>query len=158
MEVVKMTLSLTSSVFNEGERIPVKYTCQGQDISPQLHWNGVPEGSKSLALIMDDPDAPGGVFTHWVIFNLPANNQGLPEAITSAPQLSDGSLQGRNDFGRTGYGGPCPPPGKPHRYRFALYALDKKLDLGAGSSKNQVLNAVEGHILAHVQLTGIYQR
>lgn len=153
-----MTLSLISTAFQEGERIPSKYTCQGQDISPQLDWNGIPEESKSLALIMDDPDAPSGIFTHWVIFNLPPDSHGLPEAVPLSSQLPSDTLQGRNDFGRTGYGGPCPPPGKPHHYRFTLYALDKNLDLGAGSSKNQVLNTAEGHILAQCQLTGIYQR
>jgi len=153
-----MTLSVSSPAFKEGERIPSKYTCEGQDISPQLKWNGVPEESKSLALIMDDPDAPSGVFTHWVIFNLPPDSQDLPEAVPSASQLPSGALQGRNDFGRIGYGGPCPPPGYPHRYRFTLYALDKNLDLGAGSSKNQVLSAAKGHILAQGQLIGIYQR
>ena len=153
-----MALSLTSTAFKEEEKIPSYYTCEGKDISPNLDWNGVPEETKSLALIMDDPDAPSGVFTHWVIFNLPSDSQGLPEAFPSTPKLSSGALQGRNDFGRTGYGGPCQPPGKPHHYRFTLYALDNNLDLGAGSSKNQVLNAAEGHIIEQVRLTGIYQR
>ena len=153
-----MTLSLSSPAFQDGERIPPKLTCQGQDISPQLEWNGVAEEAQSLALIMDDPDAPGGVFTHWVIFNMPTDSQGLPEAIPSTPQLPSGALQGKNDFGRIGYGGPCPPPGYPHHYRFILYALDRHLDLEAGSSKNHVLSAAKGHILDQFQLTGIYQR
>lgn len=153
-----MALSLTSTAFQEGERIPAKCTCEGQDISPQLDWNGIPEESKSLALIMDDPDAPGGVFTHWVIFNLLPDSHGLPEAVPATAQLSSGALQGRNDFGRTGYGGPCPPPGKPHHYRFTLYALDKQLDLKAGVSKKQLLEATKGHILEQKRLTGTYQR
>jgi len=153
-----MTLSLSSPAFKEGEIIPAKYTCEGQDISPQLEWNRVPEESKSLALIMDDPDAPSGIFTHWVIFNLPSDSQGLPEAVPSVSQLPSGALHGRNDFSKTGYSGPCPPPGKPHHYRFTLYTLDMPLDLGAGSSKNQVLSAATGHILAQGRLIGIYQR
>lgn len=153
-----MTLTLTSTAFKEGERIPSRYTCEGQDISPQLSWKGAPEETKSLALIMDDPDAPGGIFTHWVIFNLPPDNQGLPEAFPPITQLPSGALHGRNSFGRSGYGGPCPPPGRPHHYRFTLYALDKQLGLRAGVSREQLLEAIQGHILAQAQLTGIYQR
>ena len=153
-----MAFLISSSAFKEGEIIPRKYTCQGQDISPQLRWKDIPEGSKSFTLIMDDPDAPGGIFTHWVIFNLPTNSQYLQEAILSTIQLPSRAVQGRNDFGKVGYGGPCPPPGKPHHYRFNLYALDMFLDLGTGSSRNQVLNAATGHILAQCRLTGIYQR
>ena len=153
-----MEMMLSSPAFNEGDKIPPRFTCQGEDISPQLDWEGVPQGTKSLALIMDDPDAPGKVFTHWIIFNLPPGSQGLTEALPTPPRLPDGSLHGINDFGRTGYGGPCPPPGFPHHYRFTLYALDKSLDSEAGASKEQVLKAAEGHILAHSRLTGTYQR
>ena len=153
-----MTLSISSPAFQDGEKIPAKYTCQGQDISPPLKWNRVPNETQSLALILDDPDAPSGVFTHWVIFNLPPDSRELPEAMPAASQLPSGALQGKNDFGKIGYGGPCPPPGYPHRYRFTLYALDRQLDLKAGSSKKQVLHTMEGHILAQVQLTGTYQR
>ncbi len=153
-----MTLSISSPSFKEGEKIPAKYTCQGQDISPQLTCSGVPEHTKSLALIMDDPDAPGGTFTHWVIFNIPPNSSGLPEAVPTEPQLPDGSQQGRNDPGKIGYNGPFPPPGRPHHYRFTLYALDKKLDLKAGASKEQLLRAMEGHIIEQGRLTGIFQR
>lgn len=153
-----MTLSISSPAFQDGEKIPAKYTCQGQDISPPLKWNRVPDETQSLALILDDPDAPSGVFTHWVIFNLLPDRRELPEAVPAASQLPSGALQGKNDFGKIGYGGPCPPPGYPHRYRFTLYALDRQLDLKAGSSKQQVLNAIEGHILAQGQLTGTYQR
>ena len=153
-----MTLSISSPAFQDGEKIPAKYTCQGQDISPPLKWNRVPNETQSLALIVDDPDAPSGVFTHWVIFNLPPDSRELPEAVPAASQLPSSALQGKNDFGKIGYGGPCPPPGYPHRYRLTLYALDRQLDLKAGSSKKQVLNAMEGHILAQVQLTGTYQR
>ena len=107
---------------------------------------------------MDDPDAPGRVFTHWVLFNLPTDSRELPEAVPVQAQLPDGSLQGKNDFRKNGYGGPCPPPGRPHRYQFTLYALDQLLDLEAGASKQQVIDAMQGHILAWGQLTGIYQR
>ncbi len=153
-----MALSVSSPAFSEGGKIPPEYTCESNDISPQLDWFGIPKETKTLALIVDDPDTPGGVFTHWVIFNIPPNSNGLSKAIPSIPEFPNGTLQGENDFGKTGYGGPCPPPGKAHRYRFSLYALDEKLDLAAGSSKNQVLNATGGHILSQCQLTGTYQR
>lgn len=154
----EMTISLSSSAFKEGDRIPVKYTCVGQDVSPPLEWGQPPPETQTFALIVDDPDAPGGVFTHWVIFNISSDSRKLPEAIPAQAQLPDGALQGKNDFGRTGYGGPCPPPGRPHRYQFTLYALDQRLDLKAGISKKQLLSAMEGHILAQGQLTGTYQR
>ena len=153
-----MTLSVSSSAFQEGGKIPAKYTCEGQDISPALAWDEPPAGTQTFALIMDDPDAPVGVFTHWVLFNLPAATDGLPEAVPTQAQLQDGSLQVKNDFGRTGYGGPCPPSGRPHRYQFTLYALDQTLDLMAGASKKQVLDAIQGHVLAQGRLTGTYQR
>jgi len=153
-----MALSISSPAFGEGDKIPSEYTCEGQGISPQLDWDGIPEEAKSLALIVDDPDAPDGTFTHWVIFNIPPDNNGLSEALPLTPKLSDGSVQGDNDFGKIGYDGPCPPPGKPHRYLFSLYALSKQLDLVAGSSKYQVLDSIKGHILAQGQLSGIYQR
>ena len=107
---------------------------------------------------MDDPDAPGGVFTHWLLFNIPPDSRELPEAVPAQAELASGALQGKTDFGRTGYGGPCPPPGRPHRYQFTLYALDQPLDLEGGASKKQLLSAMEGHILAQGQLTGTYQR
>ena len=153
-----MTLSISSPAFCDGEKIPTKYTCEGQDISPQLNWNGIPEEAKSLTLIVDDPDAPGGVFTHWIIFNIPPDSSGLSEAFPSTPRLPDGTLQGENDFGSIGYGGPCPPSGRPHRYQFTLYALDGTLDLKEGASKKQVIDAMQGHILAQGRLTGTYQR
>jgi len=153
-----MVLSLSSTAFKGGEIIPVKYTCEGQDVSPPLMWSELPQGTQSLALIVDDPDAPVGVFTHWVLFNIPPDSGELPEAVPTQAQLPSGALQGKNDFGRVGYGGPCPPPGRPHRYCFTLYALDRVLDLKAGVSKKQVLDAMQGHILAQGQLIGTYQR
>lgn len=154
----EMALYVTSTAFQEGEKIPDKYTCQGQDISPPLAWSELPEGTRSFVLIMNDPDAPGGTFTHWVIFNIPSNSRGLPEAVPTETQLSDRTVQGKNDFGRIGYGGPCPPPGRAHRYKFTLYALDQLSDLKAGVSKKQILDAMQGHVLAQGELTGMYQR
>ena len=153
-----MVLAVSSSAFQEGGKIPAKYTCEGQDVSPALTWGEPPVETRSFALIVDDPDAPGGVFTHWVLFNLPAGDRGLSEAVPAQAQLPDGSLQGKNDFGKIGYGGPCPPPGRPHRYRFTLYALAQPLDLTAGASKKQVIDAMQGHIIAQGQLIGTYQR
>jgi hypothetical protein len=154
----EMALTVSSSAFKEGDRIPAKYTCQGQDVSPPLAWGEPPAGTQSFALIVDDPDAPGGVFTHWVLFNIPPDSRNLPEAVPIQAELASGALQGKTDFGRTGYGGPCPPPGRPHRYQFTLYALDQPLGLEGGTSKKQLLSAMEGHILAQGQLTGTYQR
>lgn len=151
-------MELKSSAFKDGEAIPARYTCEGENISPELTWSGVPGGTQSFALIMDDPDAPSGVFTHWVIFNIPADSRELSEAVPTQSQLPSGALQGRTDFGRIGYGGPCPPPGSPHHYRFTLYALEKQLELAAGTSKRPVLNAAAGHILAQAKIVGIYQR
>jgi Raf kinase inhibitor-like YbhB/YbcL family protein len=153
-----MALTVLSSAFQEGGEIPARYTCEGQDVSPALTWDEPPAGTQSFALIMDDPDAPGGVFTHWVLFNLPADSRDLSEAVPTQPQLPDGSLQGKNDFGRIGYGGPCPPSGRPHRYQFTIYVLDQTLDLEAGTSKKQIIDAMQGHILVQGRLTGTYQR
>ncbi len=153
-----MELTVSSTVFREGETIPAKYTCQGEDISPSITWGEPPDGTRSLAIIVDDPDAPGGVFTHWIIFNLPADTRQLPAAVPTQPQLDSGARQGKTDFGRVGYGGPCPPPGKPHRYQFTVYALDRTLDLAAGASRSQVLEAMQGNILSRGRLTGIYER
>ena len=153
-----MVLAISSSVFQEGDRIPTKYTCDGQDVSPPLVWSDLPPGTQSLALIVDDPDAPGGTFTHWVLFNIPSDSRELTEAVPTQAQLPSGGRQGRNDFRRIGYGGPCPPPGRPHRYQFTLYALDQPLDLEAGVVKDRLLDAMKGHILGEGQLTGTYQR
>ena len=152
------TLSLSSPAFEKGDGIPTKYTCEGQDVSPPLAWSEPPEGTQSFVLIMDDLDAPVGVFTHWVIFNIPPDTGGLPEAVPTQSQLTSGALQGKNDFGRIGYGGPCPPPGRLHRYQFSLYALGQSLDLKLDASKKQVVDAMQGHVLAQGQLTDTYQR
>ncbi|HUV75784.1 MAG TPA: YbhB/YbcL family Raf kinase inhibitor-like protein [Dehalococcoidales bacterium] len=155
---VEMALYVSSTAFQEGESIPAQYSCQGQDISPPLAWSEPPSGTRSFALIVYDPDAPVGVFTHWVLFNLPADSRELPEAVPTKPQLANGALQGKNDFDKIGYRGPCPPPGSPHRYRFTLYSLDQALDLKSGATRKQVLEVMSGHVLAQGQLTGTYQR
>src|SRR5216683_6772325 len=124
-----MSLQLTTSAFPSQGTIPKKFTCDGSDVSPPLAWSGAPPGTRSFALIVDDPDAPVGTWVHWVLYDLPANTKELAEGVPKQEQLSNGARQGRNDFRKIGYGGPCPPPGKPHRYFFKLYALDKKLDL-----------------------------
>jgi len=152
------TLTLSSSAFGEGERIPGKYTCKGEDISPPLAWSEPPGKTKCFVLIMDDPDAPGVVFTHWVLFNLPPDAREIPEGVSARAQLANGALHGRNGFLRLGYRGPCPPPGFAHRYRFTLYALDRRLDLMAGVTKAQVLDAMQRHILAEGLLTGTQER
>jgi hypothetical protein len=153
-----MSLQITSSAFSAGEIIPRKFTCDGPDVSPKLAWNDLPAKTQSLALIMDDPDAPVGTWVHWVLFELPANAKELSEGVAKREQLPNGALQGRNDFGKIGYGGPCPPPGKPHRYFFKLYALDAKLNLKAGATKAEVERAMKGHILAQAELVGRYGR
>jgi Raf kinase inhibitor-like YbhB/YbcL family protein len=154
----EITLAITSPAFADGAEIPVKYTCNGQNISPALNWSGIPAGTASFALIMDDPDASVGVFNHWVVFNLPSDSQGLAEGITKDTELAGGGLQGKNAAQRVSYVGPCPPIGHPHHYTFTLYALDITLDLSAGATKKQVLEAMEGHILGQAQIVGLYQR
>ena len=151
-------IALSSTTFKEGDKIPVNYTCDGHDISPALIWDEPPEQTESFALIVDDPDAPGGVFTHWILFNIPIDVHQLGEGVPTHEQLENGALQGKNDFGRIGYGGPCPPKGSTHRYRFTIYALDQHLNEKASASRKQVLDAMQRHILAQGQLTGTYQR
>jgi len=158
-----MELKITSSAFTEGQPIPQKHTCQGSDVSPPLKWTGAPSNTKSFALIADDPDAPDPkapkmTWVHWVIYDLPASTVGLPEDTPKTASFPNGAKQGITDFKRVGYGGPCPPPGGAHRYFFKLYALDTVLDLKSGATKPELLQAMEGHILAQGQLMGTYQR
>jgi hypothetical protein len=151
-------MQLTSKAFDTGKEIPLKYSCDGADISPPLTIEDVPDGAQTLALICEDPDAPVGVFDHWIIFNIPPQAPQLAEGIPTEAEHSSGFRQGTNDFGRVGYGGPCPPDGE-HRYFFRLYALDTELDLPAGStSKKDLQAAMEGHILAETELMGTYKR
>ncbi|MGD8882008.1 MAG: YbhB/YbcL family Raf kinase inhibitor-like protein [Desulfobacterales bacterium] len=152
-----MALEITSTAFSEGEMIPTRYTCDGPDVSPDLSWSGVPDAAKSLALICDDPDAPMGTWVHWVLFNIPSNASGLPAEIPSDDALENGARHGTNDFGRLGYGGPCPPGGT-HRYYFKLYVLDTELNLNSGVTKDQLLDAMKGHILSEAKLMGTYRR
>jgi len=151
------TMTLTSSVFTHGAMIPKDYTCDGRDVSPPLSWSEPPEKTQSFALIMDDPDAPMGTWVHWVIYNIPATARGLAEGVPTNADLPDGSRQGRNSWRRIGYGGPCPPSGT-HRYFFKLYALDTVLTLASGATKDELLKAMEGHILAQAELMGRYSR
>lgn len=151
------TMEITSTAFKDGEMIPSKYTCDGVNVSPPLAWQNSPRGVQSFALIADDPDAPAGTWVHWVIFNIPDTVFSLPENVPPKETLENGSIQGKNDFRKIGYGGPCPPNGV-HRYYFKLYALDTKLNLQPGATKAELLKAMEGHILAQAQLMGRYSR
>jgi Raf kinase inhibitor-like YbhB/YbcL family protein len=153
-----VSFELTSTAFSAGETIPKKFTCDGPDVSPKLSWNDPPAKTESFALIMDDPDAPAGTWVHWVLYDVPADAKELPEGVPKQEQLASGARQGRNDFGRIGYGGPCPPPGKPHRYFLKLYALDTKLNLKSGATKADLERAMKGHILAQADRIGRYGR
>jgi Raf kinase inhibitor-like YbhB/YbcL family protein len=153
----KMEIKITSPAFEDNGLIPPRYTCDGADISPPLQWDALPEGTKSIAIICDDPDAPMGTWVHWVLFNLPAETKELVENIPPDRTLPDGASQGISDFGRIGYGGPAPPSGT-HRYFFKIYALDTQIDLTSGANKRQLLNAMQGHILGRGQLIGKYKR
>jgi len=154
----KGQMQLTSSAFSEGAPIPAKHTCDDKDLSPPLKWSGVPAGAKSLVLIVDDPDAPVGTWVHWVLYDVPAEASELLEALPKGQFVAGGARQGINDFKHLGYGGPCPPPGKPHRYFFKLFALDAPLDMKPGATKRDVERAMEKHVLAQAQLMGTYKR
>jgi len=153
-----MSLTLTSSVFMQNQPIPKEYTCDGSDISPPLTWKDPPERTKSFALIADDPDAPRRTWVHWVLYDIPPDLRELPKAIDHSDSLQNGAKQGKNDFGKIGYGGPCPPSGNAHHYHFKLYALDQMLELPAKAMKQQLLDAMKGHVLAETRLTGTYKR
>ena len=153
----KAETKVTSAAFKDGEPIPRPYTCDGVNISPPLEWSGVPKTAKTIAIVCDDPDAPAGTWVHWVLYNLPADNIGLVENLPANETLKAGGFQGKNDFGKIGYSGPCPPSGT-HRYFFKIYALDSELPLKAGATKAEVMKAMEGHILLQGQLMGTYRR
>lgn len=153
-----MSYSISSNAFKDGERIPAKYTCEGLNVSPFLEWSEPPAGTEFFVLMADDPDAPAGTFTHWVLFNIPVGIRRLDEGISTQECQANGAVHGMTDFGTIGYGGPCPPRGTVHHYRFTIYALDRAVDLEAGVSQKQVLDAMKGHILARSRLTGLYQR
>lgn len=153
-----MALSITSDAFDEGESIPTRYTCDGADVSPPVRWTVVPEKTRSLALIADDPDAPAGTWVHWVIYGISPDRQELPEDVPPSHEVMGGARQGENDFRNPGYGGPCPPPDGAHRYFFKLYALDGDPGLEAGATKPELLDAMEGHVLAEARVMGRYRR
>mgnify|MGYP006302997365 CR=1 FL=1 len=153
-----MPFKLTSTAFDAGESIPLKHTCEGQDVSPPLAWEGAPSEAEELVLICDDPDAPNGTWSHWVLYHIPAGQSSLPEGVPAMAELPWGGVQGRNNFGNIGYGGPCPPRGSTHRYYFRLYALDQALDMPSGATRQQVLDRMEGHILGKTELMGRFTR
>lgn len=155
-----MPFALVSPAFHDRSPLPAKFTCDGADVSPPLGVLDPPPKALSLALICDDPDAPGGTFVHWVLYNLPPDTRSIPEGVPAFEILADlgRARQGKSDFGRVGYGGPCPPPGAPHHYQFKLYALDVLLPLKGGPSKADVERAMEGHVLATSRLVGVYER
>jgi len=151
-------LTVTSSSFPNGGMIPARFTCDGEDVSPQLSISSPPTRTKSLTLIVDDPDAPAGSFVHWVAFNLSPGLHDLPEGASARPETLQGGAQGRNDFDKNGYGGPCPPGNKPHHYFFRIYALDTFLQLPEGSTRSVVAQAAKGHVVAEGKLVGLYTR
>jgi Raf kinase inhibitor-like YbhB/YbcL family protein len=157
-----MTILIESPAFTGGGTIPRLYTCDGKDVSPPLAWSGVPETARSLALICEDPDAPRGTWTHWVIYDIPASVKELGEGLPAQERIKvtaggETALQGKNDFGKTGYGGPCPPSGS-HRYFFRIYALDTGLGPGSGTTRQDLLRSIKGHVLAEGELMGRYSR
>jgi len=153
-----MAFTLRSPDFGNGADIPAPFTCTGEDRSPVLEWRDPPAGTKTFALIMDDPDAPAGTWVHWVIYNIPGAAHSLAGGFDKRDHLPDGTHQGQNDFRKIGYNGPCPPPGKAHRYFFKLYALDAQLPFDKVATKSAIERAMEGHILGHAEWMGRYQR
>jgi hypothetical protein len=153
-----MKLQLTTTAFAAGQPIPSRHAFDQEDISPALQWSGVPPTARSLVLICDDPDAAGGTWVHWVVYNIPITTAGLAEDVPKSPLLVSGVMQGMNDYQRIGYGGPCPPPGKAHRYFFKLYALNYQPHLKPGLKKQDLLSVMEGHIIAEGELMGTYRR
>jgi len=153
-----MAFELTSGAFSPGATIPAAHTCDGADLSPPLAWTSPPAGTKGFALVCEDPDAPRGLWVHWVLWDIPATATSLPEGVKADAKLADGSRHGRNDFGKLRYNGPCPPPGSPHRYVFRLFALDAVPALDPGATRAQLLDAIRGHVLGEAGLTGRYGR
>ena len=154
-----MPFAVKSSAFPNGSEIPRKYTCAGENVSPGLSWSEVPNQARALALIAEDPDAPAGTWTHWVMWNIPAHATSLSEGVApSHESLPNGARQGKNDFGRIGYGGPCPPPGRPHRYFFRLYALSAMLEVQPGAARSELESAMKPHVLAQAEWMGLFKR
>ena len=153
-----MSFTISSPDFSNRGTMASKFTCDGADASPHLVWTDPPAGTQSFALLVDDPDAPVGNWNHWTLWNIPSSSRGLPENVAKDERLPDGTMQGKNDFRKSGYNGPCPPPGKPHRYYFKLFALDTKLDLKSGSGNRELEAAIKGHVLAQTEWVGRYGR
>jgi Raf kinase inhibitor-like YbhB/YbcL family protein len=153
-----MSFVLQLAAFSFGGEIPRMFTCEGADLSPELNWKGAPVGTQSFMLIVDDPDAPGGTWTHWIAWNIPGQATVLPQGVPKVETLDNGTRQGRNDFGRLGYGGPCPPPSKAHHYYFKLIAMNRRLELEAGEKRSALEAAMQGHILAQATWMGTYKR
>ncbi|MGB9937943.1 MAG: YbhB/YbcL family Raf kinase inhibitor-like protein [Methanobacterium sp.] len=150
-------INIKSNSFNEGSSIPKKFTCDNINISPQLQWDSIPDDTRSLAILCEDPDAPSGLFTHWIIFNIPPEVNELPENIEKKEKLKNGAIQGTTTHGSSGYGGPCPPQGPAHRYFFRIYAIDTLLDLDASAGRQELLDALKGHVLDEGALIGKYR-
>jgi Raf kinase inhibitor-like YbhB/YbcL family protein len=153
-----VTIGIASEIISDGGRIPLKHTCDDINISPPLRWDLIPENTASFVLLCEDPDAPGETFTHWILFNIPSDIKELPSGIKEEKKLDNGAIHGQNDFGRIGYGGPCPPSGTEHRFIFKIFALDTILDLKSGITRDQLLNAIQGHVLDRGELMGMYGR
>jgi Raf kinase inhibitor-like YbhB/YbcL family protein len=153
-----MSFTMTISAFAAGAAIPRQYTCEGSDQSPALQWSETPKGTVTFAVVVHDPDAPAGDWVHWVAWNIPASSHELAENFPRQQELADGTRQGRNDFRKIGYNGPCPPPGRAHRYYFRVYAVDEKLDLAPGATRAQLDSALKGHVLAEAEYMGTYRR
>ena len=153
-----MSFAVKSPAFSNGGEIPRKFTCSGENISPALNWDEAPAGTTSLALIADDPDAPAGTWSHWLMWDIPGHATSLPEGVPPKASLEDGACQGSNDFHRIGYGGPCPPPGRPHRYFFRLYALKESLHLKGGAERSELEAAMKPHIVAQAEWMGMFKR
>jgi hypothetical protein len=151
-------LALTSPTIAQGAAIPGEFACTGGDRSPELAWSGAPKSTVSFALVVDDPDAPGGTFVHWVAYNIPASATSLPAGVPQSADIPGGGKQGMNSFGHLGYNGPCPPPGKTHHYRFHLYALDSKLNVADKADGAAIQSPIKGHVLAEAELVGTFQR
>lgn len=151
-------MALKSAAFADGAAIPAVFTCTGEDRSPPLAWTNIPAKAKSLDIVVKDPDAPGGTFVHWVLYNVSVGTSGLGANVPKKSTVLDGAEQGVNGFGKLGYGGPCPPPGSPHHYHFVLYALDRRLDLQPGADAEGLERAAQGHVLATAELIGVFQR
>jgi len=158
MAVKTEEIRVSSEAFDNRQAVPRKYTGQGKDISPPLNWESGPKGTETFAIIVDDPDAPGKTWVHWVVYNIPGDVTSLPEGASPGGQLPGEALEGRTDFGKNQYGGPMPPGGESHRYYFKVYALDSAVDLGEGATKQELLDAMDGHVLANGQLVGTYKK